>query len=506
LKDEDSCEWLVVSDQLGLANDQRLTTNDVMNLSNLTIDSARSAVADGKTSATALAELFYAKIENDDPKIGAYLMLSKEPALAKAAEVDSLVKKGEKLPPLAGVPVGIKDVMVTKGVRTTAGSKILGNYVPPYDCTAVARLEAAGAVVLGKLNCDEFAMGSSNENSAFKPVHNPRDLTRVPGGSSGGSAAAVAADMAVTTLGSDTGGSIRQPASFCGVVGLKPTYGRVSRYGLIAFASSLDHIGPFAKTAKDAAIMLRTIAGRDPMDSTSADLPVPDYVAEIDKPVKGLKVGVAKEYFGEGLEPETRATIETAIQKLAGLGCEIVEVSLPHTKYAIPAYYLVATAEASSNLARFDGVRYGHRATGARTLSDMYRRSREEGFGAEVKRRIMLGTYALSAGYYDAYYLKAQRVRTLLTRDFEDAFKKVDVIVGPTSPTPAFRLGEKVDDPLAMYLADIYTVTANLAGIPGISIPAGQSKEKLPIGMQIFGKHFDEATILRVAHAYEKAA
>jgi aspartyl-tRNA(Asn)/glutamyl-tRNA(Gln) amidotransferase subunit A len=360
--------------------------------------------------------------------------------------------------------------------------------------------------VLGKLNCDEFAMGSSNENSAFKPVHNPRDLTRVPGGSSGGSAAAVAADMAVTTLGSDTGGSIRQPASFCGVVGLKPTYGRVSRYGLIAFASSLDHIGPFAKTAKDAAIMLRTIAGRDPMDSTSADLPVPDYVAEIDKPVKGLKVGVAKEYFGEGLEPETRATIETAIQKLAGLGCEIVEVSLPHTKYAIPAYYLVATAEASSNLARFDGVRYGHRATGARTLSDMYRRSREEGFGAEVKRRIMLGTYALSAGYYDAYYLKAQRVRTLLTRDFEDAFKKVDVIVGPTSPTPAFRLGEKVDDPLAMYLADIYTVTANLAGIPGISIPAGQSKEKLPIGMQIFGKHFDEATILRVAHAYEKAA
>jgi aspartyl-tRNA(Asn)/glutamyl-tRNA(Gln) amidotransferase subunit A len=477
-----------------------------MDLSSLTIDSARSAVADGKTSATALAELFYAKIENDDPRIGAYLMLSKARALAKAAEVDSLLKKGEKLPPLAGVPVGIKDVMVTKGVRTTAGSKILGNYVPPYDCTAVARLEAAGAVVLGKLNCDEFAMGSSNENSAFKPVHNPRDLTRVPGGSSGGSAAAVAADMAVATLGSDTGGSIRQPASFCGVVGLKPTYGRVSRYGLIAFASSLDHIGPFAKTAKDAAIMLRTIAGRDPMDSTSADLPVPDYVAEIDKPVNGLKVGVAKEYFGEGLETETRAAIETAIQTLASLGCEIVDVSLPHTKYAIPAYYLVATAEASSNLARFDGVRYGHRVQGARTLSDMYRRSRDEGFGAEVKRRIMLGTYALSAGYYDAYYLKAQRVRTLLTRDFEDAFNKVDVIVGPTSPTPAFKLGEKVDDPLAMYLADIYTVTANLAGIPGISIPAGQSKEKLPIGMQIFGKHFDEATILRVAHAYEKAA
>ena len=476
-----------------------------MDLRSLTIDAARSAVAEGRTTATALAESYFAKIESDDLRIGAYLMLAKERALAKAAEIDSFVEKGEKLPPLAGVPVGIKDVLVTKGVRTTAGSKILGNYIPPYDCTAVVRLETAGALVLGKLNCDEFAMGSSNENSAFKPVHNPRDLTRVPGGSSGGSAAAVAADMAVATLGSDTGGSIRQPASFCGVVGLKPTYGRVSRYGLIAFASSLDNIGPFAKTARDAAVMLRTIAGRDPMDSTSAELPVPDYVAELEKPIKGMRVGVAKEYFGEGLEPETRAAIEAAIQKLASLGCEIVDVSLPHTKYAIPAYYLVATAEASSNLARFDGVRYGHRAKGVRSLSDMYRCSRNEGFGAEVKRRIMLGTYALSAGYYDAYYLKAQRVRTLLTSDFVEAFKTVDVIVGPTSPTPAFKLGEKVDDPLAMYLADIYTVTANLAGIPGISIPVGNSKENLPIGMQIFGKHFDEATILRVAHTYEKA-
>src|SRR5437762_3509508 len=476
-----------------------------MDLNLLTIDAARSAVQERRTNAATLAEAFYAKIESDDPKIGAFLTLSKERAMAKAAEMDALAAKGEKLPPLGGVPVGIKDVMVTKGIRTTAGSKILGNYVPPYDCTAVTRLEAAGAVVLGKLNCDEFAMGSSNENSAWKPVHNPRDLSRVPGGSSGGSAAAVAADMAVATLGSDTGGSIRQPASFCGVVGLKPTYGRVSRYGLIAFASSLDHIGPLAKTAKDAAIMLRTIAGRDPMDSTSADLPVPDYVAEIDKPVKGVKVGVAKEYFGEGLEPETRAAIEAAIQRLAGLGCEIVDVSLPHTKYAIPAYYLVATAEASSNLARFDGVRYGHRASGVRSLSDMYRRSRDHGFGAEVKRRIMLGPYALSAGYYDAYYLKAQRVRTLLTRDFEEAFEKVDAIVGPTCPTPAFKLGEKVNDPLAMYLADIYTVTANLAGIPGISIPVGRSKNNLPIGMQIFGKHFAESTILRVAKAYEKA-
>jgi aspartyl-tRNA(Asn)/glutamyl-tRNA(Gln) amidotransferase subunit A len=477
-----------------------------MDLNALTIDSARSAVAERKTSATALAEAFYEKIASDDPKIGAYLTLSKERAMAKAAQIDSLAEKGGKLPPLAGVPVGIKDVLVTSGVRTTAGSKILRNYVPPYDCTAVARLEAAGAVVLGKLNCDEFAMGSSNENSAWKPVHNPRDLSRVPGGSSGGSAAAVAADMAVATLGSDTGGSIRQPASFCGVVGLKPTYGRVSRYGLIAFASSLDHIGPLTKTVKDAATVLRTIAGRDPMDSTSAELRVPDYVAELDKPVKALKIGVAKEYLGEGLDAEVRSAIESAIQKLASLGCEIVEVSLPHTKYAIPAYYLVATAEASSNLARFDGVRYGHRAAGVRSLSDMYRRTRDEGFGAEVKRRIMLGTYALSAGYYDAYYLKAQRVRTLLTRDFEEAFKKVDAIVAPTSPTAAFKLGEKVDDPLAMYLADIYTVTANLAGIPGISIPCGQTREKLPIGLQIFGKHFDEATILRVANAYEKAA
>jgi len=476
-----------------------------MDLSGLTIDSVCSAIAGRKTSATALAEVFYAKIASDDSKIAAYLILSKERALAKAADVDRRAEKGEPLPPLAGVPVGIKDVLVTKGVRTTAGSKILGNYVPPYDCTAVARLEAAGAVVLGKLNCDEFAMGSSNENSAFKPVHNPRDLSRVPGGSSGGSAAAVAADMAVATLGSDTGGSIRQPASFCGVVGLKPTYGRVSRYGLIAFASSLDHIGPLTKTVKDAAIMLNTIAGRDPMDSTSAELPVPDYVAELDKPVSGLKIGIAKEYFGEGLDRDTRSAVEAGIQKLASLGCEVIEVSLPHTKFAIPAYYLVATAEASSNLARFDGVRYGYRAKDARSLSDMYRRSRDHGFGAEVKRRIMLGTYALSAGYYDAYYLKAQRVRTLLTRDFEEAFKKVDVIVGPTCPTPAFKLGEKVDDPLAMYLADIYTVTANLAGIPGISIPVGVSKEKLPIGMQIFGRHFDEATILRVANAYETA-
>jgi aspartyl-tRNA(Asn)/glutamyl-tRNA(Gln) amidotransferase subunit A len=477
-----------------------------MDLNTLTIDAVRDAVQERRTTATALAEAFYSKIEKDDPQIGAYLTLSKERALEQAARMDSLAAKGEKLPPLGGVPVGIKDVMVTRGVRTTAGSKILANYIPPYDCTAVARMEAAGAVVLGKLNCDEFAMGSSTENSAWHPVHNPRDLSRVPGGSSGGSAAAVAADMAVATLGSDTGGSIRQPASFCGVVGLMPTYGRVSRYGLIAFASSLDHIGPLTKTVKDAAIVLQIIAGRDPMDSTSAEVPVPDYIAQLEKPVAGLKLGVAKEYFGEGLDSEVRQSVEAAIQKLAKLGCEIVPVSLPHTEYAIPTYYIVATAEASSNLARFDGVRYGHRASDARTLSEMYRRTRDQGFGAEVKRRIMLGTYALSAGYYDAYYLKAQKVRTLLVRDFEEAFKKVDAIVTPTSPTAAFKLGEKTSDPLAMYLADIFTVTADLVGIPGISIPCGETKEKLPIGLQILGKHFDESTILRVAHAYEKAA
>jgi aspartyl-tRNA(Asn)/glutamyl-tRNA(Gln) amidotransferase subunit A len=475
-----------------------------MELNSLTIDAARTAVQERQTSAVALAEAHYARIQKEDGQIGAFLTLSRERALRQAERMDRMAAEGKTLPPLGGVPVGIKDVMSTRGVRTTAGSKILDKYVPPYDCTAVAKLESAGAVLLGKMNCDEFAMGSSNENSGFHSVRNPRDLGRVPGGSSGGSAAAVAADMAVATLGSDTGGSIRQPASFCGVVGLMPTYGRVSRYGLIAFASSLDHIGSLTKTVKDAAIVLSTIAGRDPMDSTSADLPVPDYVAELDKPVRGLRLGVAKEYFGEGLDQEVRQAVEAAIEALKNLGCEIVPVSLPHTPYAIPTYYLIATAEASSNLARYDGVRYSHRARDVKTLSEMYRRSRDQGFGAEVKRRIMLGTYALSAGYYDAYYLKAQKVRTLLTRDFEQAFQKVDAIVTPTSPTAAFRLGEKSNDPLAMYLADIYTVTADLAGIPGISVPCGQTREKLPIGLQILGKHFDEATILRIAHAYEQ--
>ena len=477
-----------------------------MELNCLTVESARTAIQERQITATALAEAFYTKIQSDDRDVHAYLTLCRERAMEKAAGIDRQAERGDPLPPLAGVPVGIKDVMVIQGVRATAGSRILENFIAPYTCTAVARLEAAGAVVLGKMNCDEFAMGSSNENSAYGPVRNPRDLTRVPGGSSGGSAAAVAAGMAVATLGSDTGGSIRQPAAFCGVVGLMPTYGRVSRYGLIAFASSLDHIGPLTRTVKDAAIMLRHIAGRDPLDSTSAELPVPDYAATVAQPVRGLKLGIPHEYFAEGLDPEVRAAVEAAIELLAEAGCEIVPISMPHTAYAIPTYYLIATAEASSNLARYDGVRYGFRSPQARTLSEMYRRTRDGGFGAEVKRRIMLGTYALSAGYYDAYYLKAQKVRTLLTRDFEEAFRQVDAIVTPTAPTPAFKLGEKVEDPLAMYLNDIYTVTADLVGVPGISVPCGESKEGLPIGLQILGRHFDESTVFRVANAYEHAA
>jgi aspartyl-tRNA(Asn)/glutamyl-tRNA(Gln) amidotransferase subunit A len=476
-----------------------------MDINVLTVDGTRSAIQERQTTATAIAESFYKKIASEDGEINGYLTLCRERALEQAHKIDAIADKGDDLPRLAGLPVAVKDVISTKGVRTTAGSKILEKFIAPYDATVVQKLEAAGAVILGKTNCDEFAMGSSNENSAYGPVKNPRDKSRVPGGSSGGSAAVVAAGTAVTSLGSDTGGSIRQPASFCGVVGLMPTYGRVSRYGLIAFASSLDHIGPFAKDVKDAAIMLEVIAGRDPMDSTSAEVSVPKYSDEIGQPVRGMKIGVAKEYFGEGLDPEVKSAVETSIQNLAKAGAEIVEVSLPHTKYAIPTYYLVATAEASSNLARYDGVRYSHRSPEAKTLSEMYRKSRDEGFGAEVKRRIILGTYALSAGYYDAYYLKAQKVRTLLAQDFDEAFAKVDAIVTPTTPTPAFQLGEKADDPLAMYLADIYTVTADLVGIPGISVPCGNSKAGLPIGLQVFAKHFQEGTMIRVAHAVEHA-
>jgi aspartyl-tRNA(Asn)/glutamyl-tRNA(Gln) amidotransferase subunit A len=394
-------------------------------------------------------------------------------------------------------------VLVMRGAPATAGSKILEGYRPPYDCTAVARLENAGAVLLGKTNCDAFAMGSSNENSAYGPVRNPVDPERVPGGSSGGSAAAVAANMAVATLGTDTGGSIRQPASFCGVVGVLPTWGRVSRYGLIAFASSLDRIGPFAANVRDAATMLAVIAGHDPMDATSSEQPVPDYAAESDRPAAGLRIGVPAEYFAEGLDPDVRQQIEKGIDALRAAGCSIKPISLPHTKYAVPVYYLIATAEASANLARFDGVRYGYRSNSSDTLSAMYRNSREEGFGAEVKRRILLGTYALSAGYYDAYYGKAQQVRRILAEEFLRAFADVDVIVTPTSPVPAFKLGEKTGDPLSMYLADIYTVTASLAGICGVSVPCGTTPAGLPVGMQILASHFQEGTAFRIARAVE---
>jgi aspartyl-tRNA(Asn)/glutamyl-tRNA(Gln) amidotransferase subunit A len=415
-----------------------------------------------------------------------------------------MAQRGDVLPPLAGVPVGIKDVLVMHGAPATAGSLILKGYRPPYDATAVSKLEAAGAVLLGKLNCDEFAMGSSNENSAYGPVLNPRALDRVPGGSSGGSAAAVAADFAVATLGTDTGGSIRQPAAFCGVVGVLPTYGRVSRYGLIAFASSLDRVGPFTKNVKDAATMLEVLAGHDAMDATSSDRPAGGYVAGLEQPVEGLRVGVPQEYFGEGLDPEIRAAIEKVLDGLKAAGCVVKPVSLPHTKYAVPTYYVIATAEASSNLSRFDGVRFGLRDADAKSLSAMFRKTRDAGFGAEVKRRILLGTYALSAGYYDAYYKKAQQVRTLLTRDFLAAFNEVDVLVAPVTPTPAFRLGEKTDDPIKMYLEDIYSVAASLAGVCGVSVPCGVTKDELPIGVQMMGKHFDEATMLRVAKAVEQ--
>ena len=477
-----------------------------MELMALTIPEIRDALLQKRVSAEELVQAHLARTAAKDSEVKAFLSLSPERALAQARRIDQKIAVGETLPPLAGVPTAVKDVILTKGNPTTCASRILEKYIAPYDATAVERLEAAGACVLGKTNCDEFAMGSSTENSGFFTTHNPVDLTRVPGGSSGGSAAAVAAKMATVALGSDTGGSIRQPAAFCGVVGMMGTYGRVSRYGLVAFASSLDHIGPFGRSVQDVALVLRTIAGRDPMDSTSADVSVPDYEAAMGRDVRGLKVGVPKEYF-KGLNPEIGDNIQKAIDLYAKLGCQIESITLPHTDYAIGCYYIICTAEASSNLARYDGVRYGFRSPDYDGLRDMYRKTRDRGFGAEVKRRIMLGTYVLSSGYYNAYYLKAQKVRTLIARDFLEAFDDVDVIVVPTSPLPPFKLGEKVDDPLQMYLADIYTVTASLAGIPGISVPCGKmrSEPHLPVGMQIFAKHFDEARLLQTAHAFEKA-
>ena len=469
------------------------------------IASLRDQIAAGEVKATDLAADYYARIGEKNPHLNIYLSLTKDRALAQAAHIDEQAAKGDPLPALAGIPVGIKDVLVVKGAPATAGSKILEGYHPPYDATVVTKLEAAGAVLLGKTNCDEFAMGSSNENSAYGPVRNPVDTERVPGGSSGGSAAAVAANMAVATLGSDTGGSVRQPASFCGVVGVLPTYGRVSRYGLIAFASSLDRVGPFAANVRDAATMLSVIAGHDAHDATSSPVPVDDYAVESDKPSAGMRIGVPAEYFAEGLDAQVRAEIEKGIDALRAAGCTIKPVNLPHTKYAVPVYYLIATAEASANLARFDGVRYGYRSPASATLSDMYSHSRDEGFGAEVKRRILLGTYALSAGYYDAYYLKAQQVRRILAEEFLRAFTEVDAIVTPTSPIPAFKIGEKADDPLAMYLADIYTVTASLAGICGVTVPCGQTSTGLPIGMQVLATHFGESKAFRVARAVEAA-
>jgi len=431
--------------------------------------------------------------------LNAFLEIDREGALERATQSE---KSGGGL---AGIPIAVKDNICVKGLQASCGSKILGDYHPPYNATVIERLTQAGAVVIGKTNCDEFAMGSSNENSAFGPVRNPWDTTRVSGGSSGGSATAVAAGIVPVALGSDTGGSVRQPASLCGVVGLKPTYGRNSRYGLVAFASSLDQIGLFARKVEDVARVLGVMAGRDPHDATTADVPVPDYVASLTGDLKGVRLGFPRALYGEGLDAEVKTSVENVVDVYRELGAEIVDVELPHANYAIAVYYIIATAEASANLARFDGVRYGFRAEDTPELRQMYRRTREEGFGPEVKRRIMLGTYVLSAGYYDAYYLKAQQVRTLIKNDFLEAFKRCDAIVTPTSPTPAFAIGEKVDDPLAMYLNDIYTVTANLAGVPGISVPCGLSSERLPIGFQLLGPYWSESTLFKLAHGYEQA-
>ncbi|HIE05154.1 MAG TPA: Asp-tRNA(Asn)/Glu-tRNA(Gln) amidotransferase subunit GatA [Candidatus Latescibacteria bacterium] len=458
-------------------------------------------IRNGELRAKDLVFSVLQRIREMEPLIHAYISLDEEGALRKAEEVDARVARGEKVGALAGVPVAVKDNICIKGGRTTCASKILENFVSPYDATVIEKLKAADVVLLGKTNLDEFAMGSSTENSYFGPTRNPHDQERVPGGSSGGSAAALAAGEAVLALGSDTGGSIRQPASFCGVVGLKPTYGRVSRYGLVAFASSLDQIGPMARNVRDTALLLKVISGYDPKDSTSAPVDVPDFTGVLDEGIEGIRIGLPREYFAEGLDDEVRERVMEAVDLLEGEGAEIVEVSLPHTKYAIATYYIIAPAEASSNLARYDGVKYGFRAEGE-DLYQMYCNTRGQGFGEEVKRRIMLGTYTLSAGYYEAYYLKALKVRTLIKQDFDEAFKTCDLLATPTSPTVAFRLGEKVADPLTMYLSDVYTVSVNLAGLPGISVPCGSS-DGLPVGLQLIGRPFDEETLLRVAYVVE---
>jgi len=450
-----------------------------------------------------ITQSVFDRVQQVEDRIHSYITLLPELAMKQAQEADDRIRKGD-FGRLTGIPVAIKDLICTQGIRTTCGSHILDNFVPNYDATVTMKLKKAGAVFVGKTNMDEFAMGSSTENSYFGPTRNPWDLERIPGGSSGGSAASVAAGECILSLGSDTGGSIRQPAACCGIVGLKPTYGRVSRYGLVAFASSLDQIGPFAKDVRDAALMLTAISGYEPRDSTSINLPVPDYTQSLSHDVQSLVLGVPQEAFGEGIDPEVEATVREAIRSLEKLGAKIVEVSLPHSQYAVAVYYIIAPAEASSNLARYDGVKYGFRAKGSHDLLEMYKETRSQGFGSEVKRRIMLGTYALSAGYYDAYYRKASQVRTLIGGDFEKAFGQCDALLLPTAPTPAFKLGEKVDDPLEMYLSDIYTIPCNLAGLPGISLPCGFSQTGLPIGLQILGNHFQEEKILRVAYAYER--
>jgi aspartyl-tRNA(Asn)/glutamyl-tRNA(Gln) amidotransferase subunit A len=465
----------------------------------------RAALDRGEVTAAELVEAYLARIEGLDRSIGAFLTVAGESARQAAAAADARRARGEPARALDGIPLCIKDVLCTRGLRTTAGSRILDGFVPPYDATVLARLAAQGAIVLGKTNCDEFAMGSSTENSGFHVTRNPWRLDRVPGGSSGGSAAAVAAGMAAAGLGTDTGGSVRQPAALCGVVGLKPTYGRVSRYGLIAFASSLDQVGPLTRDVRDAALLLSLLAGADPQDATAADVPVPDYQAALGRSIRGLTLGVPDEYFVPGLDASVEAAVRAAIDELTRQGARTRRISLPHTDYGVAAYYVLAPAEASSNLARYDGVRYGLRAEGARDLAGMTARTRAEGFGAEVKRRVMLGTYVLSAGYYDAYYGRAQRVRTLIRRDFDRAFAEVDAIVTPTTPTPAFRLGEKTDDPLAMYLNDVFTIPAPIAGVPALSVPCGRSPEGLPIGLQLVGRPFDEATLFQLAAAYEAA-
>jgi len=475
-----------------------------VDLYRLTIHELRDLIRSGEASPVEAVQSYLGRIDAVEERVRAFNRVTGQAALSLADEYRKRQATGSALPPLAGIPLAIKDVICTKGVPTTCSSRILEGFVPPYDATVVTKLRAAGALFLGKTNMDEFAMGSSTENSAFRTTRNPWNLACVPGGSSGGSAAAVAADMCAGALGTDTGGSIRQPGGFCGIPALKPTYGRVSRYGLVAFASSLDQIGPMTKDVRDAAILLGVMAGHDPLDSTSAEVPVPDYEAMLTGDIRGLRIGIPAEYFIEGMAPEVEAAVRGAIATLEGLGAMSVPVTLPHTAYAIATYYLVATAEASSNLGRYDGVKYGYRTPTSAHLIEMYLKTRREGFGPEVKRRIMLGTYALSAGYYDAYYLKALKVRTLIRRDFTQAFERCDLIVTPTSPTAAFRLGEKMDDPLQMYLADVFTISANLAGVPGMSVNCGFTGTGLPIGLQFIGKPFDEGTILRAAHAYEQ--